>query len=59
MAVADLDKVSLCLQKIRSKNVTQNQDNLKNFLLKDYEYSPELAENLISCSNQYREFHNV
>ena len=40
-------KVILCLQKIRSKNLGQNQDNLKNFLVKDYEYSPEPAENLI------------
>ena len=47
MKMADLSKVILCLQKIKSKNLGQNQDNLKNFLVKDYEYSPELAENLI------------
>ena len=45
--MADLSKVILCLQKIKSKNLGQNQDNLKSFLVKDYEYSPELAENLI------------
>ena len=44
--MADLNKVILCLQKI-SKNIGQSQDNLKSFLVKDYEYSPELAENLI------------
>lgn len=26
-----------------TKNLGQNQDNLKNFLVKDYEYSPEVA----------------
>ena len=40
-------KVILCLQKIKSKNLGQNQDNLKSFLVKDYEYSPELAEHSI------------
>ena len=45
--MGDLNKVILCLQKIKSKNLGQNQDNLKSFLVKDYEYSPELAENLI------------
>ena len=45
--MADLNKVISCLQKIKSKNLGQNKDNLKSFLVKDYEYSPELAENLI------------
>ena len=45
--MADLNKVFLCLQKIKSKNLGQNQDNLKSFLVKDYEYGPELAENVI------------
>ena len=45
--MADLNKVILCLQKIKSKNLGQNQDNLKSFLVKDCEYSPELAEHLI------------
>ena len=44
---ADLNKVILCLQRIKSKNLGQNQDNLKSLLVKKYEYSPELAENLI------------
>ena len=26
-----------------TKNLGQNQDNLKKFLVKDYEYSPEVA----------------
>ena len=45
-----LNGVALCLQKIKSKNLGQNQDNLKNFLVKDYEYAQkdyELAQNLI------------
>ena len=45
--MADLNKVILYLQKIKSKNLGLSQDNLKSFLVKDYEYSPELAENLI------------
>ena len=50
--MADLNKVILCLQKIKSKNLGQNQDNLKSFLVKDYEYSPELAENVIDKAVQ-------
>ena len=37
ITMADLNKVILCLQKIKSKNLGQNQDNLKSFLVKDYE----------------------
>ena len=33
--------------KNQCKNLGQNQDKLKNFLVKDYEYSPEMAETLI------------
>ena len=47
VTMADLNKVILYLQKIKSKNLGLSQDNLKSFLVKDYEYSPELAENLI------------
>ena len=50
--MADLNKVILCLQKMKSKNFGQNQDNLKSFLVKDYEYSPELAENVIDKAVQ-------
>ena len=60
--MADLNKVILCLQKI-SKNLGQSQDNLKSFLVKDYEYSPELAENLIDEVVQANiimfKYHNV
>ena len=35
--MADLNKVILCLQKIKDENLGQNQDNLKSFLVKDYE----------------------
>ena len=31
----DLNKVVLCLEKKKSKNLEQNPDNLKHFLLKD------------------------
>ena len=46
--MADLNKVILCLQKIKSKNLGQNQDNLKSLLVKDYEYSSELVQKLIN-----------
>ena len=49
---SDLNKVISCLQKIKGKNLGQNHDNLMNFLVKDYECSPEIAENLI---NKYSE----
>ena len=45
--MADLNIVILCLQIIKSENFGQNRNNLKSFLVKDYEYSPELAERLI------------
>ena len=44
--MADLNKVILYLQN-KSKNLGQNQDNLKSFLANHYEYSPDRAENLI------------
>ena len=34
--ISDLKKVVLCLEKIKSKNLGQNPDNLKHFLLKDF-----------------------
>ena len=45
--MSDLNKVISCLQKIKGKNLGQNHDNLMNFLVKDYECSPEIAENII------------
>ena len=45
--MVDLKKVILCLQN-KSKNLEQNQDNLKSFLAYHYEYSLDLAENLIA-----------
>ena len=45
--MADLNKVILYLQN-KSKNLGQNQDNLKSFLVNNYECSPELPENLIN-----------
>ena len=34
--ISDSKKVVLCLEKIKSKNLGQNPDNLKHFLLKDF-----------------------
>ena len=36
--------------KIKGKYLGQNYDNLMNFLVKDYECSPEIAENLIEAA---------
>ena len=44
--MSDLNKVISCLQKIKGKNLGQNHDSLKNFLVKDCE-CPEIPENLI------------
>ena len=41
--MSDLNKVALCLEKIKSKNLGQNPDNLKHFLLKDCNYDCEDA----------------
>ena len=37
--MSNFNKVILCLQKIKSKNLGQNQENLVNYLLKDYSFS--------------------
>ena len=34
--MSDLSKAVVCLEKIKSKNLGQNPDNLKHFLLKDF-----------------------
>ena len=45
--MSDLNRVVLCLEKIRSKNLGQNPDNLKKFLMKDFNYECEEAMKLI------------
>ena len=45
--MSDLNKVALCLEKIKSKNLGQNPDNLKHFLLKDFNCDCEDAIKLI------------
>ena len=45
--MSDLNRVVLCLEKIRSKNLGQNPDNLKQFLMKDFNYVCEEAMKLI------------
>ena len=45
--MSDLNRVVLCLEKIRSKNLSQNPDNLKQFLMKDFNYECEEAMKLI------------
>ena len=47
IAISDLNKVVLCLEKIKSKNMGQNSDNLKHFLLKDFNCDCEDAIKLI------------
>ena len=45
--MSDLNKVVLCLEKIKSKNLGQNPDNLKYFFMKDFNYDREKATKLI------------
>ena len=45
--MSDLNKVVLCLEKIKSKNLGQNPDNLKHFLMKGFNYDCEKAMELI------------
>ena len=44
--MSNLNKITLSLQKIKSKNLGQNQVNLVNYLIKDYSYTNEEAETL-------------
>ena len=43
----NFNKVILSLQKIKSKNIGQNQENLVNYLVKDYSFSNAEATVLI------------
>ena len=45
--MSNFNKVILSLQKIKSKNLKQNQENLVNYLVKDYSFSNDEAEILI------------
>ena len=45
--MSEFNQVILSLQKIKSKNLGQNQENLVNYLVKDYSFSSNEAENLI------------
>ena len=41
----NLNKVTLSLQKIKSKNLGQNQVNLVNYLVKDYSFTNKQSRN--------------
>ena len=45
--MSELNTVVLCLEKIKSKDIGQNLDNLKHFLMKDFNYDWEKAMKLI------------
>ena len=45
--MSNFNKVILSLQKIKSKNLGQNQENLVHYLVKDYGFSNDEAEILI------------
>ena len=52
--MAGLNKVILCLENIKGKNLGQNPDNLISFLIKDFGYKKEDADKLIEeaiCPN--------
>ena len=50
--MANLNKVTLSLRKIKSYNVGQNQVNLVNYLVKDYRFTNDEAETLIDQAVQ-------
>ena len=50
--MSNLNKVTLSLQKIKSKNLGQNQVNLMNYLVKDYSFTNDEAETLIDQAVQ-------
>ena len=45
--MSNINKVILSLRKIKSKILRQNQENLVNYLVKDYSFSNDEAEILI------------
>ena len=45
--MSNFDIIILSLQKIKSKSLGQNQENLVNYLVKDYRFSNDEAEILI------------
>ena len=45
--MSNVNKIILFLQKIKSKTLGQNQENLENYLVKDYSFSNNEAEILI------------
>ena len=45
--MSEFNQVILSLQKIKSKNLGQNQENLVNYLVKDYSFSSDEAKILI------------
>ena len=46
--MSNLNKVTLSLRKIKSKNLEQNQVYLVNYLVKDYSFTNDEAEALIT-----------
>ena len=57
--MADLNKVILCLENIKGKNLGQNPDNLTRSLIKDFRYEKEDADKLIEdaiCANIIKSF---
>ena len=46
--MSNFNKFILSLQKIKSENLGQNQENLVNCLVKDYSFSKDEAEILIA-----------
>ena len=41
------NKVVLCVEKIKNKNLRQSLDNMRHFLMKDYNYDCEETTKLI------------
>ena len=50
--MSNLNEVTLPLQKIKSKNLGQNQVNLVNYLVKEYSFTNDEVETLIDQAVQ-------
>ena len=50
--MSNLNEVTLSLQKIKSKNLGQNQVNLVNYLIKEYSFTNDEVETLIDQAVQ-------
>ena len=57
--MSDLNKVVLYVEKIKNKNLGQSLDNMRHFLMKDYNYDCEEATKLIDKGIVANSLHKI